>query len=240
MTKYLNDFVKSGLNNLTDHGSCNLDDTWSACFLHGVIKEPKMDCSDIYSTTCQQPTAAIKDAKVYYAAWNIWSIHSYLKSWADALDEIRTYDFSVFKNFATPAGTDQFLTDNAEVQNIDTGLKNMIHMLNKYQEPADAAILALMKEVPSTQTYNTTGNGLDIGNQMQQRLVYLMNNVSTHEPTFLSLAGYGNFSRQLKYGFATIVHTFLPQDGSVVSITDGEVQEGDHTGDVRVSIDGSQ
>lgn len=223
MTNYLNTFVQSGLNASMKHGSCNLDDTWSRCFFRAVVKKPKMDCSFLYSTTCEPPTAAIKDAQAYYAAWNIWSTHSYLKNWAYAISEIVAEDFDVIKENAKPVDTDQ--TSNPEIQNIDTVLKNLILKPNRAQAPVDAAMLALMKEVPSSQIYNTSNNGLDIGNQLQQRLVYLMNNVSTHEKNFLTLAGKGQFSRLLPYGSATIIASLMPQDGGVVSIGDGEVQE---------------
>ncbi|KAG7007812.1 hypothetical protein G7Y79_00008g024500 [Physcia stellaris] len=225
MTNYLNTFVQSGLNASMKHGSCNLEDTWSRCFLNAVVKKPKMDCSFLYSTTCEPPTAAVKDARAYYAAWNIWSTHSYLNNWAYAISEIVTEDFDVIKENAKPVDSDQSSSANTEIQNIDTVLKNMILKPNRAQASVDAAMLALMKEVPSTLIYNTSNTGLDIGNQLQQRLVQLMNNVSTHEKNFLTLAGKGQFSRQLPYGSATIIASLMPEDGGLIDITDGEVRE---------------
>ena len=227
MTNYLDNFVQSGLNASMKHGSCNLNDSWSRCFLHAVVKKPKMDCSFLYSTTCEPPSDAIKDARAYYAAWNIWSTHTYLNNWAYAISEIVAEDFDVIKDNAKPVDTDQGSTANAEIQNIDTILTNMIHkMKGQVQAAADVAMLALMKEVPSTQTYNTSYNtGLDIGNQLQQRLVYLMNNVSTHEENFLTLARKGQFSNKPPYGSSSILLRLLPQDDQIVSVDDGEIVE---------------
>ena len=178
-----------------------------------------MNCTDIYSTSCKAPSgSAISDAKAYYGAWNIWSTWNYLSSWSTAISNITAKNPDVIKDNAQPGDTDQFMPQNHGVQKIDIALSNMVHMLNKASEPADAAFLQLMKYVPSTLVYNVTSNsGLNIGNQLQSRLVGLMARISTDMDSFLKLVDGGEFSRVLNYNVQTIEDTFMPQNASTAS-----------------------
>lgn len=180
-----------------------------------------MSCTDLYGTSCKAPSGStISDARVYYAAWNIWSTWNYLSSWSMALSDIAAKDPNVIKDNAQPGDTDQFMPQNNGVQQVDIALSNMIHMLNKASEPADAAFLRLMKYVPSTLVFNATSNsGLNIGNQLQSRLVGLMAKISTDVDSFLRLVEGGEFSRVLNYNVQTIENTIMPQNASTASTT---------------------
>ena len=213
MTDYLTTFTKSV--------TCKTQESWSTCFLRTMAKEPGMNCADIYGTSCKAPSGSTtSDAKAYYGAWNIWSTWNYLSSWSMALSDIAAKDPNVIKDNAQPGDTDQFMPQNDSVQQVDIALSNMVHMLNKASEPADAAFLRLVKYVPSTLVYNGTSNsGLNIGNQLQSRLVGLMAKISTDVDSFLRLVEGGEFSRVLNYNVQTIENTFMPQNASSVSTT---------------------
>ena len=178
-----------------------------------------MDCTDIYGTSCKAPSgSAISAAKAYYGAWNIWSTWNYLSSWSMALSNITAKNPGIIKDNAQPGDTDQFMPQNNGVQKVDIALSNMVHMLNKASEPADAAFLQLMKDVPSTLVYNATSNsGLNIGNLLQSRVVGLMARISTDVDSFLRLVDGGEFSRLLNYNVQTIEDTFMPQNASTAS-----------------------
>ena len=178
-----------------------------------------MDCTDIYGTSCKAPSgSAISDAKAYYGAWNIWSTWNYLSSWSMAISNITAKNPDIIKDNAQPGDTDQFMPQNNGVQRVDIALSNMVHMLNKASEPADAAFLRLMNYVPSTLVYNATSNsGLNIGNLLQSRLVGLMARISTDVDSFLRLVDEGEFSRLLNYNVQTIEDTFMPQNASTAS-----------------------
>ena len=178
-----------------------------------------MNCTNIYGTSCKAPSgSAISDAKAYYGAWNIWSTWNYLSSWSTALSDIAARDPNVIKGNAQPGDTDQFMPQNSDVQKVDIALSNMVHMLNKASEPADAAFLRLLNYVPSTLIYNATSNsGLNIANQLQSRLVGLMASISTDVDSLLRLVEGGEFSRVLNYNVQTIENTFMPQNASTAS-----------------------
>ena len=224
MTNYITAFPQSG--------SCKLGENWSTCFLRVVAKQPETDCSVLFSDSCKAPApgAGNQDAQAYYGAYTIWSTWSYLNSWAVAISDLTENDFDIIKDHAQPAGTDEFVAENAGsggIQNIDTALGNMIHMLNKAQEPADAALLALMKGHPSPLTYHAArSTGLDVGNLLQQRLADLMARISSDVPAFLELVDGGQFSRRLNYNAQTIGDVFVPKGASSASITDGAVSGG--------------
>lgn len=182
-----------------------------------------MNCTNIYST-CRPPSgSAISDTKAYYGAWNIWSTWNYLSSWSMALSDIVAKNPNVIKDNAQPGDTDQFMPQNNGVQKVDIALSNMVHMLNKASEPADAAFLRFLKYVPSTLVYNATSNsGINIGNQLQSRLAVLMAKISTDVDSFLKLVEGGEFSRVFNYNVQTIENTFMRQNASTVSTsTDG-------------------
>ncbi|KAL8793719.1 MAG: hypothetical protein Q9195_003660 [Heterodermia aff. obscurata] len=210
MTDYLTAFTKSV--------TCRPEESWSTCFLRTTAKEPGLNCSDIYGT-CRPPSgSAMSDSKAYYGAWNIWSTWNYLSSWSRALSDIAAKAPNVIKNYAQPGDTDQFLPQHNGVQKVDIALSNMVHMLNKASEPADAAFLRLMKYVPSALVYNATSNsGVNIGNQLQSRLAGLMAEISTDVDSFLKLVEGGEFSRTLNYNVQTIEDAFMPQNASTVS-----------------------
>ena len=218
MTDYLNEFGKEV--------SCKTGEAWSTCFFRTVAKEPEVDCSDFLSTTCTEPIpSANGDARAYYAAYNIFNTRSYLKSWSDALNDIVAEVPDRIKDNAQPAGTDEFKPQSGGpgVCNIDIALSNMVHQLNRAQEPADTAFLAFLKIDPSTLTYNTTSNsGVAIGNQLQQRLVEVMGKISTDLPSFLDLVDGGEFSKKLLYNVQTIDSIFFPQP-ETVDVNDGTV-----------------
>ena len=211
MTDYLTTFAKSV--------TCKPQESWSTCFLRIMAKEPGMDCTDIYGTSCKAPSgSAISDAKAYYGAWNIWSTWNYLSSWSMALSNITAENPDIIKENAQPGDTDQFMPQNDGVQKVDIALSNMVHRLNKASEPADAAFLRLLKYVPSTPAYNATKNsGTSIGNQLQTRLVGLMAKISTDVDSFLMLVEGGEYSRVLNYNMQTIEDTFMPQNASTTS-----------------------
>ena len=211
MTDYLTTFTKSV--------TCKPEEGWSTCFLRIMAKQPAMDCTNIYSTSCQAPSGSvITDAKTYYGAWNIWSTWNYISSWSMALTNITAQNPDVAKNNAQPGDTDQFMPQNNGVQSIDIALSNMVHMVNKATEPADEAFLRLLDYVPSTLVYNATSNsGTSIGNQLQTRLEGLLANISSNVDSFLQLVERGEFSRVLNYNVQSIEDTFLPENISTTS-----------------------
>ena len=203
----INDFGKSG--------SCRVDQkTWTECFLDFARVKPGMDCSDLQSTTCKKPTMNV-EPNPYYGAFNIWSTWSYISSWANGIEVIIAKGPEIIKETARP---NQFLTQDP-IQNIDFALTNMIGVTDDYDEAANEAFLTFMKANPSVHIYDANrSTGIDIGNQLQQRLGELLKILSTDLPSFIKLVKGGDFSRELLYNEQTIENRFMPQFASQAHI----------------------
>ena len=218
MTSYMNyEFAKSG--------SCKLGQkSWSKCFLDFAAIKPAMDCSDLQSTTCKKPTMD-SNAKAFYGAWNIWSTWSYISSWATGIDAIVAKDPEFLKGIAQP---DQWLTQDP-IQNIDVALTTMISWTDKFDKAPNDAFITFIKANPSVHIYDANrSSGVNIGNQLQQRLAELLQKLSTDLPSFIKLVKGGSFSRNLLYNEQSIEDRFMPQFASQAD-TDPVAQEGSVT-----------
>ncbi|KAK0514563.1 hypothetical protein JMJ35_003180 [Cladonia borealis] len=93
--------------NLTKAELCAPDQLWSTCLLQAVYLAPGVnctmvtnitstcipfDCATLTSTTCPQPQSSnftnitVDEAQQWYGGWNIYSLHTFIASWALALN----------------------------------------------------------------------------------------------------------------------------------------------------------
>ena len=93
--------------NLTKAELCAPDQLWSTCLLQAVYLAPGVnctmvtnttstcipfDCATLTSTTCPQPQPSnftnitVDEAQQWYGGWNIYSLHTFIASWALALN----------------------------------------------------------------------------------------------------------------------------------------------------------
>ena len=93
--------------NLTLAELCAPDELWSTCLLRAVYMAPGVnctmvtnttskctpfDCATLTSTACPQPQSSnftnitVDEAQQWYGGWNIYSLHTFMKSWALALN----------------------------------------------------------------------------------------------------------------------------------------------------------
>ena len=240
LTSYMtNDFGHAGL--------CKLGQSWSRCFLEYAFDDAKtkgeMDCSNLQSTKCTEPSFN-KNAKPFYGAYNIWSTWSYISSWANAIEAITVEDPDVLKLNAQTEAEDlptdwanaikDFPVEDPNVQteaedlktdyvrNIDVALTNLISHFDISDKGANEAFIAFMKANPSVHIYDSTkSSGVNIGNQLQQRLAELLETISTDLPSFVSLVKGGEFSRHTLYGEESIECALVPKFCSKASIIDG-------------------
>ena len=93
--------------NLTLAEICAPYEIWSTCLLRAVYMAPGVnctmvtnttstctpfDCATLNSTTCPQPQSSnftnitVDEAQQWYGGWNIYSLHTFISSWALALN----------------------------------------------------------------------------------------------------------------------------------------------------------
>lgn len=93
--------------NLTLKELCAPDELWSTCLLRAVYMAPGVnctmvtnttstctpfDCATLTSTTCPRPQSSnftnitVDQAQQWYGVWNIYSLHTFIASWALALN----------------------------------------------------------------------------------------------------------------------------------------------------------
>ena len=206
MTYYMN-------NDFGKYGTCNVNRTkglkwsWSKCFLDFAGIKPAMDCSDLQSTTCKKPIMNVK-AEPYYGAFNIWSTWSYISSWAKGIEAIAAKNPEILVYTAQP---NQFVIQDP-IQNIDVALTNMIRWTDRFDKATNDAFIAFMEANYSVHIYDANkSTGVNIGNQLQQRLAELLEKLSTNLPSFIKLVEGGEFSRNPLYNEQTIEDRFMPQ-----------------------------
>ena len=162
------------------------------------------------------------NAKAFYGAFNVWSTWSYISSWATGIEAIVKKGPETLKETAQP---DQWLTQNP-IQNIDVALTKMISWTDRFDKATNDAFIAFMKANPSVHIYDANrSSGVNIGNQLQQRLAELLQKLSTDLPSFIKLVEGGSFSRNLLYNEHSIEDRFMPQFAPGASI-DPVTEEG--------------
>ncbi|KAL6715268.1 hypothetical protein ACLMJK_007532 [Lecanora helva] len=146
--------------------TCAPQQAWSTCLLTTIYQVPgtnctrqgpgvqkciPFDCYTLKSTTCVRPSTTNRtgigeyDAAGWYAAWNVYSVHQHIASWAVALTN-RTSEHAILAAI------------NPRVPNTATSV--LTTLLKKYSinHNADSALVALLKRTAAGSKEPAYGN----------------------------------------------------------------------------------
>ena len=202
--------------NLTLREICAPYELWSMCLLRAVYMVPGIncimvtnttskctpfDCATLNSTACPQPQSSnftnitVDQAQQWYGVWNVYSLHTFIKSWAAALNA--TSSESAILSVINPKLANTAVTVLETLMpkygvnpNADSALLDLIKVPSASPQPMDGG--------PKVQAHGQVSSGEPSGTEWRQTLVAKMQSVADEAmgnfTSFYGVVGEGAFA----------------------------------------------
>ena len=202
--------------NLTLSELCAPDQLWSTCLLQFVYMAQGMnctmvtnttstcmpfDCATLTSTTCPQPQSSnftnitVDEAQQWYGGWNIYSLHTFIASWALALNATSS-ERAIFSVITPGVGTttitvlESLIAKYGVNPNADSALIDLIKVSNVSPQ----LVYGGRNVKGKGQVHGLEPSGLEWRQLLVTKLQYVADQAMGNFTDFLGAVGEGTFS----------------------------------------------
>lgn len=202
--------------NLTLAEICAPYELWSTCLLRAVYMAPGVnctmltnttstctpfDCATLNSTTCPQPQSSnftnitVDEAQQWYGGWNVYSLHTFISSWALALNATSSKP-AIFSVINAGSGTTAVTVLEALIAkygvnpNADSALIDLIKIPSASPEPLfGGPDIEAKGEVPRREPSGTEWRDI-----LVTKMQFVADKVMGNFTEFLGAVGEGAFN----------------------------------------------